>query len=148
MYLCDLDKLFLQTDLKLDQMEVQDLREFIAEKFELHDRILEEQFKSIDKQFEANKDYQRENMESHKDLKDNIQRLQEDITKVKAMEAAAKERHAVKQELEKYKEDMKSKYSIMRFIEKYPKIIFTAIAVTIGLLFTGDLTGILKFFGL
>lgn len=129
-------------------MEVQDLREFIAEKFELHDRILEGQFKSVEVQFEMNRVYQKDNMESHKELKDSIQKLQEDLTNVKAMEAAVKERHAVKEELEKYKEDLHGKYSILKFIEKYPKIILTGIALLLGMLFTGDIEGMLKFLGL
>jgi len=128
-------------------MEVQELREFIAEKFELHDRILEVQMLNIDKQFKLNEIYQKENMESHKDLRDSIHKLQEDLTNVKAMEAASKERHLAKQELEKYKEDLKSKYSVMRLIEKYPKITCTTLLVILGLLITGDLEGILKILG-
>lgn len=125
-------------------MEVKELKEFIADRFILQDRIIEERFKNTDLQFDAVKEALEENASHHLDLKKQIDELQDDIAAVKAMEAATREREVAKTELEKYKAAVDSKYSLYKLVEKYPKIILAAIAVLTGFLMSGNIQEVLK----
>lgn len=125
-------------------MEVKELKEFIADRFILQDRIIEERFKNTDLQFEVVTKALEENSSHHAELKDKLEELQEGLIEVKTMEAAAKERHAAKTELEQYKSHIENKYSIFRLVEKYPKIILGAVAILTGYLMSGNIQGVIR----
>lgn len=129
-----------------------DLKEFITDKFDMHNKVLEQKFKLIETQIDG----QNTALDS---LKESVTTLQTFISEIETPREAALARDNFKMELEVYKsqieaacaikhtKDKKDSNPIGQLIMKYPKAIAVGVLSIIVLLLTGDVTKLFHLLG-
>lgn len=131
-----------------------DLKEFITDKFEMHNKVLDQKFRTIEGQFESQN-------KTLADLKESVNTLQEFVSEIETPREAALSRENFKMEIgvlksqiettcalnHKENAEEKTGNAIGQFIMKYPKAIVIGLASALVLLLTGDLTKLFHLLG-